>query len=284
MKIVTMTAALSAFGLKEAIKIIKESGFDAYDCTLGEAMIRRDDYLEVAKELRAYADSINFPCAQTHSVSVGLRKESQLEDNLYLERRSIEFSAILGAEIVVAHPAHYLDAKGNYDEFYSKLLPLAKDLGIKIATENMYIGKFNEENVWQTYPGRCGTSEDFVKFIDTVNDESFTACLDIGHAHMIHCEGAPSIIRALGHNRLKALHVHDNDCIHDDHLFPFLGKIDWDEVCRALAEIDYTGNITFEADNTMFALPKEVRPHAARMLAEIGKHLRNKIDAYKSEI
>ncbi len=285
MKLVTLTGHLSKrFGIFGAIKMIKEQGFDAYDCSLFQEMepgnfLSGADYKERAAEIRKYADELGIPCTQTHSPMPWLRTFKDIDDSVQEQKRAIEISAILGAEVVVIHPAAFANASENYEHQYKELLTLAKELGVKIATENMFSWKDKTET--ETVPSACGTADDFVEYIDFVNDEYFTACLDIGHSEMVNCEGAPKIIRALGHNRVKALHVHDNDCYHDDHTFPYTGKIDWDEVCRALAEIDYTGNFTFEADNFLIPYPDELMPACFALLESTGRYLIKKIESYK---
>ena len=57
-----------------------------------------------------------------------------------------------------------------------------------------------------------------------MDDPSFVACLDLGHAEMKGAgSGAAAMIRALG-PKLEALHIHDNDKIHDSHQLPFSMK------------------------------------------------------------
>lgn len=65
----TQTGGLWKYGsLKEVLSLLKESGFTAYDCTMcdnrteAELLIESENYLENARELRAYADSISLPC------------------------------------------------------------------------------------------------------------------------------------------------------------------------------------------------------------------------------
>ena len=58
---------------KEAIRIIKEAGFDAYDMSLTkmffekETVFNTDKYLDEAKALREYADSLGIVCNQAHA-------------------------------------------------------------------------------------------------------------------------------------------------------------------------------------------------------------------------
>lgn len=276
-------------GLQGALRAVKEAGFDGYDFPIGcivpdkaENLRESEYYYGLAREARAYADSIGLPCLQSHSVSPWCRAPENMESAVKIETISLEVSAILGSPICVVHPAFHLDAEENKKEFYSPLMPIAHKHGFRIATENMFIGGKTPEGVYQTFPGRCGTCEDFVRFIDVANDPAFTACLDIGHAEMINCEGAPALIRALGHDRLGCLHVQDNDCIHDNHMFPYQGKIDWEEICRALGEIDYQGCFTYEADAGYMNLPPELLPAALEMLAKVGRHLISRIDYYRT--
>ncbi len=285
MRLVTLTSNISRpFGLKGAIKLIKDSGFDGYDCSLFAEMrsggyFSGDDYLERAKEIREYADSVGLPCLQTHSPCPSLRTYEDILNYGDDQIRAIEITAILGAPIVVIHPACITDAEGNYEMIYSKLLPHAKAHGVKIATENMFSWKDIEEG--DTVPSACGTAADFVRYIDYVSDENFTACLDLGHASMMNCEGAPKMIYALGHDRLTALHVHDNDCLHDDHIFPFAGKMNWDDICKALADIDYSGDFTFEANEFLKGFPDELIPTCMELLEKTGRYLISKTEAYK---
>lgn len=50
-------------------------------------------------------------------------------------------------------------------------------------------------------------------------------------------------------SRLKALHIHDNDQLHDSHQIPFSMKIDFVPIVKALKEIGYDGYFTLEASS-----------------------------------
>ena len=47
-------------------------------------------------------------------------------------------------------------------------------------------------------------------------------------------------------DKLVALHVHDNFIKTDDHLIPFMGKVDFDHVGRELAESGFDGTLMLE--------------------------------------
>jgi sugar phosphate isomerase/epimerase len=97
---------------------------------------------------------------------------------------------------------------------------------------------------------------------------------------MVNCEGAPKMIRALG-KRIGALHVHDNDLIYDDHIFPFAGFSNWEEITSALAEVGYSGHFTFEADQSMTRYPDELLPYCLKLLERTGRYLIKRIENKK---
>ena len=64
----------------------------------------------------------------------------------------------------------------------------------------------------------------------------------------------------------------------DDHTIPGLGKMDWNEITKALGEIDYTGDFTYEADTFLETLAAPFRYSALKFMAEIGRQLISDID------
>jgi sugar phosphate isomerase/epimerase len=112
-----------------------------------------------------------------------------------------------------------------------------------------------------------------------VNDPALVACLDLGHAEMKGSgDGAPAMIRALGHH-LQALHVHDNDCLHDSHQLPFSMNMDFNAIARALKEIGYSGYITLEADNYLKAYNADNLLEGAKKMAEVARRIADMVEA-----
>ncbi len=151
-------------------------------------------------------------------------------------------------------------------------MPFAKECGVKIATENMW----DWDNVanHSTFAA-CATTEDFLAHLNTMNDASFVACLDIGHAEMRGSgSGAANMIRGLGEH-LKALHIHDNDLLHDSHQIPFSMKIDFEEIVTALKDVGYTGDFTLEADSYLHKYRPDNVPLGLKELAISAKKLVN---------
>lgn len=264
-------------GEEKAIELVAKAGFDGWDFSLFE-IARFDwgtwkvldsdhplskDHVAFAKKLKRVADDCGIKCNQSHApfptMAVGLD---------YI-KKSIECTAIAGGEICIVHPDNNFTAEQNA-EMYHKILPFAKEHGVKIATENMW----NWENgAKQSCFAACSTSESFVEHIDLINDPYFVACLDIGHAEMKGSgSGAYNMIKALG-PRLQALHIHDNDCLGDNHQIPFSMNIDFNEVAKGLREINYQGYLTLEADSFMKAYNEENAFEGVKKLYESVKRL-----------
>ncbi len=276
-------------------RIAKQVGFDLGDVCLC-SMVRDDDqfnqsnYRALAEDYRRQIEGEGLFVNQTHAPF----RFTEWNDNAFEEVvfprtvRSLEISALLGAKVAVVHPLHHFVYRGHEEEvfeanmrFYRRLIPYCREYGIMCGIENMYqIDSKRKQTVHDT----CSHKEEFVRYIDTLDSEYMVACLDIGHVCLPSQADEPhDFIRALGHDRLKALHVNDNDYRGDRHDFPYLGKINWDEVTRALAEIDYTGDFTYEVqERTFYTMDKEILPFAAEFAAKIGRHLISKIDGYKN--
>lgn len=277
-------------GEREAIKLFKDAGFEAFDMSLFR-MIKKDndyytdeDYIERATELRRYIDEIGIVCNQSHAPfpsSFGDDRDEWVFNQIV---KSMEIASILGAKCIVVHPKQHLNyaehAKELFEmnvEFYKSLIPYAEKFGIKIATENM----------WQTNNGSrvpsdsvCSRAWEFCKLIDAANSPYLVGCLDIGHAALMNAD-IPKFIKALGPERLQALHVHDVDLVHDNHTLPYLHKVNFAAVTEALGEIGYKGDITFEANSIFRNYPPELYISVARLMKDTGDYLAKSVENFK---
>lgn len=253
MKISTEINSSARFvGEEKAIEYIAKAGFDAFDFSMF-AMCRYDwgkdiilpnthelagkNYLAFARKIKQVGLDNGIICNQSHAPFPSSNKDIRS-----FLKRAIECTAEAGGEICVIHPNNNGSPEQNA-EMYFELLPFAKSCGVKIATENMWNW---DSTLGHAVFAACATPESFNKHLDAVNDDFFVACLDIGHAEMKGMNTtSPEMIRALG-TRLKALHIHDNDKLHDSHQIPFSMNIDFVAVVKALKEINYNGYFTLE--------------------------------------
>ena len=74
-----------------------------------------EDALKKAREIREYSDAIAMPCLQTHTPSHAsdLKGIKYFLDGIENEKKAVEISGILGAEVAVVHPTSITDAEGN---------------------------------------------------------------------------------------------------------------------------------------------------------------------------
>ena len=113
-----------------------------------------------------------------------------------------------------------------------ELIPVARDLGIPLALENM--------------PGDTWEVLDRI-FAETPADV-VGLCYDSGHANIVvkdvPADGIEHLERHL--DRLQALHLHDNDGSGDQHRPPFYGTIDWPRLVSDIRRSAYPRMLSFE--------------------------------------
>ena len=283
------------YGALKAGQLVKAAGFDAVDFSF-TGMVRddneflADNYIEIAKNIRAEFDLSGIAVNQAHApFSFPLDwflKECELYDIIYPRLiRSMEMASILGAEAIIIHPIHYRDigaeeAFRRNMEFYKHLMPYCEKFGIKVATENM----------WDRDPRRghiihdsCSTKEEFVRYIDEFNNPNLIACLDVGHVGLPRQDDeAHDFVYALGKNRLKALHIHDNNYQGDNHSMPFRGKMNWEAIGKALGEIGYEGDFTYEIEGTLMgSIPDSAMPSLLKLYYDVLKYISDVADSYR---
>lgn len=119
--------------------------------------------------------------------------------------------------------------------------------------------------------------------VDEINSPMFTAYLDIGHCSLAGRE-AQDCIKVLG-NRIGALHIHDNDYKDDMHTLPGLSEMNWSEITKALAKVNYRGDFTFETDHFFDSLNSPEETATGLKLAElIGRKLIRQIEDHKNSL
>ena len=279
MKVSTEIGSIATLvGEEKAVELVAKSGFDAWDFSMFDMCEKnakgllvptnhptaQDDYLAFARKLKQIGLDNGIVCNQGHAPFPSSPK------SIYYLKRAIECVAEAGGDICIIHPMNN-GTPGENAEMYLELLPFAKEHNVRIATENMWNWVENAEH---SCFAACATPESFNAHLDAVNDDCFVACLDIGHAEMKGSDTtAAEMIRGLG-NRLKALHIHDNDKLHDSHQIPFSMNIDFTSVINALKEVNYDGCLTLEASSYLDNFSKEKVPEGVKDLYNAVEKLR----------
>ena len=109
--------------------------------------------------------------------------------------------------------------------YFRGLIRYAKSMNVDLAFENIERPEYLD-----TIFGEC-------------DDTNVKLCYDLGHEN---CFSKGSDVLGKYGERLKALHIHDNDGNSDQHAIPFDGNIDMDRFVSKLKDLEYYGMITLE--------------------------------------
>lgn len=287
-----IAALRPGFGDEQSIRLMAQAGFDAVDYTFNlmcdpACVWNTEEFEKYASRLRQIAEDNDIFFNQAHAPFL-FQWETEGELERYIlptMERSFICAALLGAPHIVVHPIHHLRYKGNEARlwemnlaYYRRLLPAARRYGVKLALENMLQP---DERRGCIVRDMLASPVEYRDFYDALADDSIIACVDVGHSGPTG-EDPAQLLRTLGHERVQALHVHDNCFRNDDHLLPRMGKINWDEVTQALADIDYTGDFTFEVTNFLRCFFEEDLIGAALKLEhDVGRHMIAQIEEKK---
>lgn len=288
MLLTTNTVPLSSrYGDEKAIEMLAAAGFDGIDYSVTNLenfpSAFSEDHIEYAKKLRKLADEKGIRFTQAHApMPYSANKDEYIKLRTEQAIMALEMAPILGAEIVVVHPISHggrcCDKRMEFYQmnmdFYRTLLPHAERLNVKIACENIFQG--SEKGI---VDGLCSAPEEFAKYIDDIGSPYLVACVDLGHV-AVTGRKAEDMLRAMG-GRVSALHIHDNDGVTDLHKLPGTVSMDWNEICKAIAEIDYKGNFNFEPDGFINAYDDAFMPTALKFLHDTGRYFISVIENLK---
>ncbi len=158
--------------------------------------------------------------------------------------KNIRMCQILRCPHLVIHPdmpygwGAEADAAFAYQvnlQQFRQLLPYAEQAGVTLCLENMPF----KLHAISTVKRSCD-------LIDEIGHPNLGLCLDTGHA-MVFGDQAGEMVR-YAKDRLKTLHIHDNDGTRDAHWDPFCGSIDWEDFRLALQEIGFGGVVSLETN------------------------------------
>lgn len=286
MKIANHTEALEQrFGALNSVRMNCEAGFEAVDYSMytregavfapGGKMLTR----EMVKVASSYGVGFNQAHAPFSRFKLGEEHRDENRAIYYSIIRAMEVAAELGAPTIVVHPSvicPHLSADDRFKmnmEFYGNLIPRAKEMGLKIAIENMW-GRhkdFRDRIVKDV----CSDATELIRYVDALDSDVVSACLDVGHAGLVG-EAADEMARDLG-ERLTTIHIHDNDFVKDKHTLPFVGNVNFASLTSSLAKIGYTGDVTLEANYFLDTFPDALVPAALTFMARTAAYLRDEI-------
>ncbi len=253
MKLATTTADFDSFcdSYTECLERIRAAGFRHVDLNLytvsdHKSLLVSDGWRGVVDGLLSDADRLGLDFVQAHAPGGNPMKADKVDELVAVTGRTIEVCGALGIPNVVVHSGWAPGVgKEEYFEinraFYRRLFPAMETFGVNVLTENT-----TRANMGENYAFFTGA--DMKEFIEYVDHPLFHACWDTGHGNI---EGEQyEQLKTLGKN-LRAIHLNDNRGSQDEHLIPFMGTMNMDDVMCGLLDGGFEGHLTFEATSTL---------------------------------
>jgi L-ribulose-5-phosphate 3-epimerase len=235
--------------LADGMKVAKDAGFDEIECQTvtdpNEAEAIKLAAQNAGLRIHSVMNMAHWSCPFNSSDPAVVKKGMEGMET------SLRNARFWGADTVLLVPAvvnpkfsYYLDAWTRSQRQIRKLLPLAEELKVVIAIEE----------VWNKF---LLSPTEFARYVDEFNSPWVRAYLDVGN--MVFYGYPQDWIRIVG-KRIAKLHIKDFRFRKGQTEWVPLreGDIDWIEVHQALADIHYQGTATVELDAGDAAYLREV--------------------------
>lgn len=299
---------LEEYGAENFAKMIKEAGFAAIDWNIErewpnpdiwqgktdnhsifdeplEKMI--EFYTPEAEVFKKYG--LTF--AQAHApfpVIISDRPYMQ-EYTIPVLERTIKLCSHFNVPYLVVHGTclYGFEKKLDHDgierlniDYFKRLIPTLKGSGVTLCLENLFCG-YNGKRL----AGFMADPYQAVRVIDELNDlageELFGTCLDTGHLHVASYPFRKYM--SIVGNRIKCLHIQDNDGANDQHIMPYTCNLDWEGFIAGCIESGYNGDINFETGNQYKKsyLPEELISSFLKVTADVGYYFKKRIEEKK---
>lgn len=293
----------------EGFKRLAAAGFTCCDFSLNAYLYNKDIYAGRLNEFFSKSTEELYDYFRPHkeaAKTVGIRinqmhmpypihvpdASKTMNDFLWnqVAPKSMEIARFLECPNIVIHGLKLADKLGSEEaewnrtaEFIDSIAGFAADNNIVICMENLYNSKNNH---LIEGPG-CDPVKAAAR-IDEFNrkygSEVLGFCFDIGHANIVRLD-FDFFLHTLG-NRIKVLHLHDNDGERDLHQMPFTFTKTRDNTCstnwpafiQAMRDIKFDGVLSFETAPVLTSFPPELKDEALKMINAIGRYLADEIE------
>lgn len=295
-------SSVRELGAERAYKLYAEAGFETIDWNLNSGLSSKqinsldfagnafegsvdevEEYFSAEyAELRKNGLEVTQAHAPFPAYVAG--KPESLDYMIEVYKKCILFCDRVGCKNLVIHGITLTRKdRGNTpstikalnDRLYTSLIPVLVNTNVTVCLENLFSGAGG------IISGVCSDPYEAVDMIDRYNaiagKECFGLCLDTGHLNLLKLD-VRWYIPILG-KRIKALHIHDNDGVTDQHKAPYTGTIVWKDFYNGLREIGFDGDLSFETfhQTSIGEMDEELVAPWLSLIFRIGEHFRNKI-------
>lgn len=251
-----------SMSIPQRFQLAKDCGYEQIECPTTPNQMDAD-------AMKAASEKVGLPIHSVMNMDhwkypFSSADPAVVEKSLEGARTSIRNAHLWGASTVLLVPG-VVNAQTSYKDAYvrsqvaiRKLIPLAEELNVTLALEE----------VWNKF---LLSPLEFAHYIDEYNSPHIRAYFDVGNVVLY---GYPQDwIRTLG-KRIAKLHIKDFSFRHDKTsgnsiarwVSPGDGDIDWTAVYTALQEIGYQGTATLELRSGDADYLKEMRRRFALIL------------------
>jgi L-ribulose-5-phosphate 3-epimerase len=235
-KAVLLSMLPKSMSVLDRFKLAMDCGFAQIECPTTEDQAEAEEIKRAAEGSGLRIHSVMNQAHWKYPLSSG--DPEVVATSVKGMETSLRNAHFWGADTVLLVPA-VVDAKTSYRDAWKRsqeqirrMIPLAKELNVVIAVEE----------VWNKF---LLSPLEFVSYVDSFKSPSIRAYFDVGN---VVISGYPQDwIRTLG-PRIAKLHIKDFKFAKRQAEFVPLreGEIDWLEVYKALGEIGYKGSATVE--------------------------------------
>ncbi len=294
-KVGVQTGGLERYhSVDDSYRIIAECGFDGVDANVDHLLTSKQarekmhtpafdgDDATAVEYFRPWRDAAKKYGIANFQAHAPFPTHLVGEDGAYNEymmevlRKTIIGCDSMDCRTLVIHPffqgyPELDDAKTERErnlERYARLIPTAKQYGVTLCLENMFTG-----NRGRIYAACCSDITSACEYVDELNriagEKLFGFCLDTGHLLLCGLD-VKNTMTELG-DRIACFHVHDNDGLNDQHLAPYMGKLDWNRFVEGLREIGYDKPMCFETFNIWHTVDQELCPEFMKLICKTGR-------------
>ena len=180
-----------------------------------------------AIEIERHAHKIGINSWSCHAAGPSGFDVNAIEASIEANYHCVDIASSIGARVNVLHIWNF--SHDDSCRILEMVCVYAHEKKINIALEN---------------DSSIKNMEFILGLVGAVDMPNLGICVDTGHANLGDL-GSPRAIRMAG-SKLFTTHLQDNFGKQDDHMPPGMGIIDWEDVFRALKEIDYKRTFMLE--------------------------------------
>jgi sugar phosphate isomerase/epimerase len=258
----------------ESIRRCARAGYRLLDFCFVDSVFSRTPFIGDAWRpyilgIKAEAEKLGVSFVQAHAPINDFANGRK--DNV-LMRRSIEAAALLDIPWIVFHPSTastYSDSMAMNIAYFRTVADYAYTFGIGIAIENMW---------GETSDGTkrfAIQAEELAALVAGIDRRNVGVCWDTEHGSIENLDQRTALL-TLG-NLIKATHISDETGRDNIHILPYMGRIDWNDLIQAFADIRYDGAFAFEIQHYLLRMPRELLDSSLEYSYRLGCHLTSRL-------